>query len=59
MPTAHYVTRQKSRLVVSDLTMQDICDKARFLSCPVVDPRTSHDFLVGSCLVTFAIKHLW
>ena len=44
-------TRQKSGLIVSDLTMLDICDKARFLSCRYVDPRTLHDFLVGGCLV--------
>ena len=32
-------TRQKSDLVVSDLTMLDICDKARFLSCRVASSR--------------------
>ena len=42
----HEVTRQdKTGLVVSDLTMLDTCDKARFLYCRVVDPRTLHDFL--------------
>ena len=48
----HEVTRQdKTGLVVSDLTTLDTCDKARFLYCCVVDPRTLHDFLVWSCLV--------
>ena len=44
-------TRKKSGLVVSDLTMLDICDKALFSSCRVVDTRALHDFLVVGCLV--------
>ena len=47
----HTTIRQKSGLVLSDLTMLDICNKARFLSCHVVDPRTLQDLPVRSCLV--------
>ena len=32
----HDPTRQKSGLVMSDLTMLDICNKAGFLSCHIV-----------------------
>ena len=51
--TRRVTTRQKSGFVVSDLTMLDICDKARYLSCRIAlcrRPRTLHDFLVGSCV---------
>ena len=49
--TRRDTTRKKSGLVVSDLTMLDICDKALFSSCRVVDTRALHDFLVVGCLV--------
>ena len=49
--TQNDTTRQKSGLVVSDLTMLDIYDKARFLSCRVIDPRILHDFLVRGCRI--------
>ena len=49
--TQRDTTRQKSGLVVSDLTMPDICDKAPFLSCLVVSSHRSPHFLVGSCLL--------
>ena len=51
--TRRDTTRQKSGLVVSDLTMLDICAKARLclvVSRRVVHSRTLHDFLVGGVL---------
>ena len=49
-------TQQKSDLVLSDLAMLDIYNKARLLSHHVIAPPlpsgTSHDFPVESCLVS-------
>ena len=45
----HDTTRQKSGLVVSDLTMLEICDKARFLSCRVASCRRPPHITRFSC----------
>ena len=47
--TRRDTTRQKSDLVVSDLTMLDICDKARFLSCRVASCRRPPHITRFSC----------